>query len=247
MPLTPHVMTGWLDIDRGHDGTATGNAVSVWNDRMGNYNFAQANGAKRPLWSTSGYAGLRGIHFDGTDDVLSVASTFDGATTLYLLMVLGGASQTKLAFSIPDDAVGGGNGLDVSLTTGNAIDVHVKTDSAFSTSNISASFGSQGRLMIETYVNLAATPDVTVVTDDDVLGTTNAGTVLDQDGGQTVLGGFSDGGAANFAAVDFSLYLVLKRPLSIGERRRMRRWARRHHGAGQLVGDWRDGSITEVI
>lgn len=242
-------MTTWLDVNRGHDGTTSGSAVTAWTDRMGNRSFAQATGSEQPTWSPTGYAGLRGIRFDGSNDVLThAAAPFDGATTAYLLFVFGGATQEKYWWSSPD-GIAGTNGFDVQLTatTPSTLTVRVKTDSALSSSNLFASYSSQGRLVLEAYVNLAATPDVTVITDDDVIGTTNAGTVLDQDGGQMVIGGFSDGGFSSFAAADMTVFLILTRPLSIGERRRVRRWARRHHGAGPPIGNWRDASITEVI
>lgn len=246
MPLPAHTLTTWLDTDRGHDGTTAGSAVTSWTDRMGNRSFAQGTASEQPIWSRTGYAGLPGIRFDGSNDVLThAAAPFDGGTTAYLVLLFGGEGQTKYWWSSPD-AIAGTNGFDVQLQ-GNALNVRVKTDTTLSTSNLFASYSSQGRMMLEIYVNLAASPDVTVITDDNVIGTTLAGTVLDQDGGQMVIGGFSDGGFADFAAADINVFLILTRPLSIGERRRMRRWARRHHRAGHPIGDWTDASVAEVI
>lgn len=244
MPLIPHQLSGWLDVDRGL--VMSGTAVTGWNDRMGTFNFAQATGSKQPTWTNSGHLGVRGIQFDGSDDVLTyAASPFDAGTTAYVVLILGAGSQTKYVWSNPDVAAGN-NGLDLQLA-GNFINVDVKTDTALSTTNLAASYSSQGRIVFEVYVNLANTPDVTVITDDALLGTTNAGTVLDQDSGQMVLGAFSDGGFSSFAAATINVFLVLKRPMSIGERRRLRRWARRRHQAGPPMGDWTDATVSEVI
>jgi len=65
-----------------------GDAVSAWISREGDSrNFTQATGAKQPLYRASGINGQPGVDFDGTDDLLYLASSFLSGTAGTVVLV----------------------------------------------------------------------------------------------------------------------------------------------------------------
>jgi hypothetical protein len=93
----------WLDAApaylNGGGGIADGAAVSAWVSRdAGARNFVQVTGTKQPLYRASAINGKPGVDFDGTDDIMTVASGFLSGTvgTCILVYVFDtvGANQT---------------------------------------------------------------------------------------------------------------------------------------------------------
>jgi len=66
----------WLDATDSATITASGGAVSQWNDKSGNaYHFTQATGANQPTTNSRTINSKNVIDFDGTNDFMSVASS----------------------------------------------------------------------------------------------------------------------------------------------------------------------------
>jgi hypothetical protein len=72
-PWTPAQITTelWFDAADSSTITTAGGSVSQWNDKSGNArNATQATSANQPTHSTTGFNGLPGVAFDGTNDTM---------------------------------------------------------------------------------------------------------------------------------------------------------------------------------
>lgn len=65
-------LLAWWDAAYGV--TVTGSGVSSWVDRKSGYDMAQSTDSARPAYSVTGFNGVPGLTFDGTDDRLTLAS-----------------------------------------------------------------------------------------------------------------------------------------------------------------------------
>jgi hypothetical protein len=101
----------WLDAaDLSTITIATG--VSEWRDKSGNgANATQATAAARPAYSQTGFFGLPGITFDGSDDQLDVSTTRMRNTThgVYWVFIRRGTGTTGDAYKPSVGVLAGGN------------------------------------------------------------------------------------------------------------------------------------------
>jgi hypothetical protein len=66
------LLHAWWDAENGI--TESGGLVSAWRDRVQGVTVTQGTGTAKPIWSATSFNNRPGLTFDGTDDVLSVAS-----------------------------------------------------------------------------------------------------------------------------------------------------------------------------
>jgi hypothetical protein len=92
----------WLDATDSATITASGGAVSQWNDKSGNAsNFTQGTGANQPTTGTRTINSKNVIDFDGTNDFLSCPSST--GLFKYLHTTTGG---TTFVVAVVDDSAG---------------------------------------------------------------------------------------------------------------------------------------------
>ena len=102
----------WLDATDATSITASGGAVSQWNDKSGNAsNFTQGTGANQPTTGTRTINSKNVIDFDGSTDWMSVPSSTGlfkylhsstGATTFVVGIVDDSAENAKVIFGTSD-------------------------------------------------------------------------------------------------------------------------------------------------
>lgn len=80
---TPHL---WFDANA-ITGKNDGDAISQWDDRMGNFNMVQATGDKQPTYQTSEIGGKPIVRFDGTDDRMATSGNtgLGQPTTIFIV------------------------------------------------------------------------------------------------------------------------------------------------------------------
>lgn len=72
-PIALGNLKAWYKADAGV--TLNGSTVSAWADQSGNgYNLSQATAANQPTFVSNSQNGLPAIQFDGTNDILSIAT-----------------------------------------------------------------------------------------------------------------------------------------------------------------------------
>jgi hypothetical protein len=97
-PWTPAQITTelWFDAADSSTITTAGGSVSQWNDKSGNArNATQATAAKQPTHSTTGFNGLPGVTFDGTNDSMTHGLNTGGPYSLIAVYKTGANFQSS--------------------------------------------------------------------------------------------------------------------------------------------------------
>ena len=78
----------WLDAADSSTITTVSGAVSQWSDKSGNgRNATQSTASARPVQTSNALNGYPAVTFDGTDDLLTINSSFLSSTTLTIACV----------------------------------------------------------------------------------------------------------------------------------------------------------------
>lgn len=125
-PLKIAGMTFWLDAAQ-ITGLVNADPVTTWPDSSGNgLVFTQATSAKKPTYRTGVVNNEPVVRFDGVDDVLEAAASFNAGTLFAVLNYSGGATFTGYDGAVdwnngslaPDNILLGDNGTSNLLTSG---------------------------------------------------------------------------------------------------------------------------------
>lgn len=235
-------MLGWWSADRGHDGNVS-TAVSRWEDLTQRRVVSQATGSKQPAYLPLGISGQPAVGGDGTDDQLSdtSASPVNGLskTGLFVLMSNDRLGNDQYIIAMPESA-GGLNGVDL-YTSSNASNIasYTKTDASNDLSSLANQSGTDFLSGVATggkpfafdwNIDLALSGNEKwMVGSLDAYGYANlTGASLDTSAGR--LDFFNFASFALYAKSRFHEVMIFNRPITAGERRRLRQRAARRHG-----------------
>ena len=154
-PWTPAQITTelWFDAADSSTITTAGGSVSAWNDKSGNArNATQATSANQPTHSTTGFNGLPGVTFDGTNDTMIHGLNTGGPFSLVAVYKTGSLQGTYRGIM----AAGPNN------SSGNMLLMR----------NFGGKIGSYGSSDIDSTVSYATGQTVMVIVEDDNTGGT---------------------------------------------------------------------------
>jgi hypothetical protein len=110
----------WLDAADASTITTVSGAVSQWNDKSGNSrNVTQATAANRPIYTAAGQNSRNVITFDGSNDVLSLASNLSLGTQHTILIAAQYAGGSTLPTTTAGELFGSGATEYTALAYGN--------------------------------------------------------------------------------------------------------------------------------
>lgn len=120
----------WLDAADASTITTVSGAVSQWDDKSGNTRHAtQSTAANRPVVATSVQNGLNAIRFDGTNDSMTVVSTF-----------MQGQNNFSISWVSTHRGAGTGDGYRPDITTYSSAGFDAGSYHYVKTSNLGAAY-----------------------------------------------------------------------------------------------------------